>query len=438
MNLPAVVAVKEAARVETVRRQVDTFVSQIERTQKNMLQQIFQTGALLIEARSILPAGAFGKMIESELSFGRQQAYKYIAIAEDIRLKDVARVRQLPSSMGTLYELTKLNDETLEHGFASGVIKPDMQRNEVKSSRAVMAGRIEPDDSLDFFPTPPWAVRALLEEVLRHLRVDPYALGSVLEPACGEGHMSGVLAEYVNDLTARDIHDYSADGRSAPGWAGVQDFLDGDIESYDWVMTNPPFGDLALQFVLRALKTARKGVAIFVPQRWLETEGRYEHLFRDMPPTVYAQFVERVNLCKGRWDPEGSTATAYCWLVWVKDMPPQPTFWIRPDRREERANANDVERFTAHPVLPVSRVVNPDSYAGLIVDYQPNFDAHDRFVWTEQAEAILRAGYAENVKKSDIVKVLGCAQGSMFGKANQLKITSKQNQGVRTDLEVAS
>ena len=29
--------------------------------------------------------------------------------------------------------------------------------------RAVMASRREPPDSLDFFPTPPWATRALLD-----------------------------------------------------------------------------------------------------------------------------------------------------------------------------------------------------------------------------------------------------------------------------------
>jgi len=31
------------------------------------------------------------------------------------------------------------------------------------TSHAVMAQRVEPHDSLDFFPTPPWATRALCE-----------------------------------------------------------------------------------------------------------------------------------------------------------------------------------------------------------------------------------------------------------------------------------
>ena len=35
-------------------------------------------------------------------------------------------------------------------------------------SHAVMAQRHEAKDSLDDFPTPPWATRALLERVLKH------------------------------------------------------------------------------------------------------------------------------------------------------------------------------------------------------------------------------------------------------------------------------
>ena len=59
------------------------------------------------------------------------------------------------------------------------------------TSHAVMAQRAEAKDSLDDFPTPPWATRALIEHVLdspRRLEGQ-----SCLEPACGHGHMSKVL-----------------------------------------------------------------------------------------------------------------------------------------------------------------------------------------------------------------------------------------------------
>jgi hypothetical protein len=227
----------------------------------------------------------------------------------------------------------------------------------VNGARSIMAGRREPDDSLDYFPTPPWATRALLEDVLPHLGIDPFKLGFVWEPACGEGHISGVLAEYGLAVTATDIFDYSVDGWQPPGWAETFDFLDDDAVvpiSADWIITNPPFGDKALPFVLDALALARTGVAMFFRQQWLEGIERYEDLFEHQPPTLYAQFTERVNLCKGRWDPAGTTATAYCWLVWIKDMGPQPVFWIPPGRRSEHFRADDEARFTAHPVVAPS------------------------------------------------------------------------------------
>jgi hypothetical protein len=59
---------------------------------------------------------------------------------------------------------------------------------------AVMAQRREPPDALDYFPTPPWATRALFEHVLPALGID--GVGTVWEPACGEGHMAAVIGEF--------------------------------------------------------------------------------------------------------------------------------------------------------------------------------------------------------------------------------------------------
>src|ERR1700732_3921459 len=56
------------------------------------------------------------------------------------------------------------------------------------TSYAVMAPRIEAQDSLDDFPTPPWATRALIEHVLGgKKRVKSQVC---LEPACGFGEMA--------------------------------------------------------------------------------------------------------------------------------------------------------------------------------------------------------------------------------------------------------
>ena len=102
--------------------------------------------------------------------------------------------------------------------------------------------------------------------------------------------------------------------------------------------------------MLRALKLARVGVAVFQRLQWVETIERYESIFRDCPPTLVAFFVERVCLCKGRWDPDGSTATAYAWFTWIHGEAPRPPFWIPPGCRERLTLPDDVIRFTTHPV----------------------------------------------------------------------------------------
>lgn len=198
-------------------------------------------------------------------------------------------------------------------------------------STAVMAQRAEPHDSLDFFPTPPWATRALLKHVL-----GPDPGESVWEPACGTGDMARPLGEYFGRVYASDVFDYS---ERFEGQARVTDFLlpwapppHFDRHPPDWIITNPPFR-LAEQFVLRGLEVARIGVAVLVRSAFLEGGQRWRRLYRDRPPTMIAQFVERVPIFKGRLDPKGSTATAYCWLVWRPHWERRPFIWIPPCRR---------------------------------------------------------------------------------------------------------
>ena len=92
-------------------------------------------------------------------------------------------------------------------------------------STAVMQQRGLPADSLDFFPTPPWAMRALIGHVL------PELAGSVIcEPACGAGDMARPLAEVACEIYASDIHDYGF------GYA-ARDFLDrGNFCGTQWVV----------------------------------------------------------------------------------------------------------------------------------------------------------------------------------------------------------
>jgi hypothetical protein len=163
--------------------------------------------------------------------------------------------------------------------------------------------------SLDFFPTEPWAGRAVADLIRT---IDPQAR-SVHEPAAGEGHLVHALTEYFPDVRASDIFGHG--GRVAH----VRDYLGPPepMDDVDWVVTNPPF-DGASDFVRTALSRARRGVAILQRLTWLETVGRDALFFGDEPLTLKASFAERVQMRLGVWDPDGSGQTPCAWYLWLR------------------------------------------------------------------------------------------------------------------------
>lgn len=202
-------------------------------------------------------------------------------------------------------------------------------------SSAVMQQRAEAHDSLDDFPTHPWAVRALCEK----LQAYGHDLSNAVacDPACNRGFLVRPLAEYFREVVATDIYDYGY-----PGMSARSDYLlDWPYrkQGVDWIITNPPFR-LAVDFILRALQDARVGVAMFVRVAFDEGAKRYRDLFELFPEAYAFPFVERVplharklrdpnelyfdpkaNKGKGAWI-KPSTATAYQWLVWLKTDDP--------------------------------------------------------------------------------------------------------------------
>jgi hypothetical protein len=212
-------------------------------------------------------------------------------------------------------------------------------------SHAVMAQRHEAADSPDDFPTPPWATRALVEHVLYPEDKVTAEKLSCHEPACGRGHMAAALEEYFGHVISSDIHAY--------GYGALANYLEAPSVPSDWVITNPPF-KLAEQFIIKALETARVGVAMLTRTVFIESVGRYERLFNVSPPTYVAQFVERVPMVRGRLDKKASTATGYAWIIWTKESGSfqqkdscTEMVWIPPCRRSlerEADYADPVER----------------------------------------------------------------------------------------------
>ena len=194
-------------------------------------------------------------------------------------------------------------------------------------SSAIFSQRHETLDSLDDFPTPPWATRALME--LRQIKSDWQRM-TCLEPACGRGTMSIPLLEYFGTVDSSDVYDH--------GYGDVQDFLSTETplkrECYDWVITNPPF-KMAEEFINKGLQVSKVGTAMLCRTVFIESIGRYKRLFSKTPPSFVAQFSERVPIIKGRLDERATTATGYAWLIWDKRVQSKETrlIWIPPCRK---------------------------------------------------------------------------------------------------------
>ena len=196
-----------------------------------------------------------------------------------------------------------------------------------RNARAVMASRVEPAVSLDFFPTPTWAGRALAEYG------DVDLSGTIWEPACGEGHLVRALSGIPGSVCfGSDIHDYGQ------GYA-VHDFLTErlpeGLERPHWIITNPPFcNDLPLTFFEIAIHIAAIGVAFFSRIAALDGVDRYYAIYRPYRGHFsWVQFVERVAIAKGRVNPRGGTASTYGWLVVTPGRPrPDSLIHIPPCR----------------------------------------------------------------------------------------------------------
>jgi N6-adenosine-specific RNA methylase IME4 len=113
----------------------DTWAQAIAATFRMSVDAILMTGRLLVEAKAALPHGSFIAMVDTKLPFHKRTAQMLMAIGEDARLTETNHGSLLPPHWRTLYELTRLDDDTLAARFADGTIRPEMERSEVIQGR---------------------------------------------------------------------------------------------------------------------------------------------------------------------------------------------------------------------------------------------------------------------------------------------------------------
>ena len=165
----------------------------------------------------------------------------------------------------------------------------------------------------DYYATEPKAVELLLEKETFNKHI--------LEPSCGEGHISNVLIAHDYDVESYDLIDR--------GYGRVQDFF--DIQEFNGdIITNPPY-KVAAQFVQHAIDIVPIGnkVAMFLKLQFLEGKARRKFFNINPPKTVYVA-SGRLNCAKnGEFDKYTSSAVAYAWFVWEKGYTGKPEIeWI--------------------------------------------------------------------------------------------------------------
>ena len=162
----------------------------------------------------------------------------------------------------------------------------------------------------DYYATDPKCVNELLE--VEHFN------RNILEPCCGEGHISKELEKHGYVVTSIDR-----------GYGDIKDLLSYEHWHGD-IITNPPYKN-AVKYVKHCLDIVNDGakVAMFLKITFLEGKERLK-FFKEYPPKyVYVYSSRRLCSMNGEFDKYKSTAICYCWFVWIKGFKGEPTIrWI--------------------------------------------------------------------------------------------------------------
>lgn len=161
----------------------------------------------------------------------------------------------------------------------------------------------------DFYPTPAWCVRRLVEAV-------EFPAGEWLEPAAGDGAIIRTISRVDVSWTAWELRESERCALTSlvpEDRVHIGDFLVAhaarrlEERRYAVAITNPPYRH-AQRFLEGCLVHAET-VAMLLRLNYLASRARYRFM-RDNVPDVYV-LPSRPSFVNGRTD-----ATEYAWFVW--------------------------------------------------------------------------------------------------------------------------
>lgn len=159
-----------------------------------------------------------------------------------------------------------------------------------------------------WYVEPAWCVTALLERV-------PF-VGQIHDPCCGLGTIPRVTGGTGADIIDR--------GFGFP----ARDFLT-DEETYDNIVMNPPYGQLAQPIIEHALRHARRYVCALVQTKFLSSQKRHKLFSRDETEKIII-FSRRPSMPPGELlvregeAIRGNGSIDFCWVVWNVYSNPGP------------------------------------------------------------------------------------------------------------------
>jgi hypothetical protein len=165
----------------------------------------------------------------------------------------------------------------------------------------------------DFYPTPRNATLAFLraEEAFSYLSAYQ---GPILEPCCGEGHMSRVMAEFLGcEVISTDLRPDSGFGVGGVDFPGTEALPPGVRR----IITNPPYGDdpngvpLPVRFAFHALEVLKVPYLAMLLKQTFWNAGNRRTLWRLLPPSRQYQTTFRVDFTGG-----GASTVGGLWVVW--------------------------------------------------------------------------------------------------------------------------
>ena len=196
--------------------------------------------------------------------------------------------------------------------FAGAVEKTTIPlETEERGTKAVLKAPVNEAERRPFddYPTEPGWTQALLDSVEFE--------GAIIEPAAGAGWMVQVLEENGYDVFYSDLERDGVDFLSDDFDRGY--FGDSGEKLVDNIVTNPPYKYLDA-FAAKALKLARRKVALLLPDFALVGVNRTKDLWQAHPPAKLILVTSKMKVL-------GKVSMfPHVWAVWDNDHV-GPTTW---------------------------------------------------------------------------------------------------------------